>query len=480
MAKHSLVRLKGSLVNTPHLIEPNSFGSIMEYVNKRIEGNADVVPKAIEQDDEDDLVQERISHGYNPDTKTGILYIDGPLTYKTTGWEALCGGTSYEMLKEQMEAYVSYGAKTVAMICSSGGGEAHGMMDSANYVRKLADENGINLVCYVDGMSASASYGWSVVADEIYMSEDSQVGSVGVLIQLINNSKNLEMNGFERLFIHAGEEKIPFDKEGNFAEHFLDRLQEQVDMLYEGFTTHVAEHRNMTVQAVKDTKANVFLSQEAIQLGLADGVMTAEEFYEYLADVAQKNLEVNVMGDQSKNRAFKFFNKEDKAEMSQLKELQALAETQEALLQDKEAALIASLEQVNTLQASVGELTSKLESLQAFAEEHKAAAELAKAEAQRVAEEAAQAKVDQRMASLKDVLAEDQVEATYAALSSLDDASFSVIVSQYAATKQARAEAFKAIGGEGVEQESLVAEHDSVDAIRQAGVAHARQRFTNK
>ena len=252
---HSLVRIKSSLVNTPHLIEQGSFNAILDYLNQRNDGEMTL-------DEQKLSMSIDMEPRYVPDTKTGVMNITGPLTYRTSGWEALCGGTSYEMLKEQMEYFVAKGAKTVAMMVDSGGGEAHGMMDSANYLRKLADDNGIKIIAYVDGMSASAAYGISCIADEIVMSSDSQVGSIGVLIQLMNNSKMLEKAGVERTFITAGKDKVPFAKDGSFTDEFIERLQTQVDALYEGFTSHVATHRSLDVSAVKDTEANVFMAED--------------------------------------------------------------------------------------------------------------------------------------------------------------------------------------------------------------------------
>ena len=467
MAKHSLARIKGSLVNTPHLIEQNSFNSIMEYVNKRIEGDAEIIPKLMEDDDKE--YKKEDFYLYNDDTKTGVLQVDGPITLKTTGWEALCGGTSCQMLKEQMEYFVDKGAKTVAMFVSSGGGEARGIFDAAQHIRKLADDNGIKIIAYTETIAASAAYALPAIADEFIAASDADIGSIGVLIQILNNSKALEKDGYERVFIVSDEEKIPFAKDGSFREEWLNDLQSQVYVIKDKFVEHVSHYRPMTAQQVKDTKARVFMAEEALQLGLIDKIMNVEEFYDYLALVAQSNLEESDMSNPLKDM-FKLTKKEDKAEMSQLTELQALLET-------KEAELCASLDQVATMSASMAELQDKLQSLQAFAEEHKLAAEAAKAEATRIAEEQAQAKLDQRKAALSEVVAEDQLEATFGALASLDDTSFELIVSQYASTKAARAESFKALGNEGVEQEHTAAEQGSVDAIRQAGVQKARERY---
>lgn len=446
---HSLVRIKGSMVNVPHLIEPTSFASILEYVNQRIEGNADINPQTASMDSGE------LSGRYVPDTQTGIMHISGPLTYRTSGWEAFCGGTSYEMLKEQMEYFVSKGAKTVAMMVDSGGGEAHGMMDSANYLRKLADDNGIKIVAYVDGMSASAAYGISCIADEIVMSSDSQVGSIGVLIQLMNNSKKLEKEGIERTFITAGKDKVPFADDGSFTEGFIERLQTQVDALYEGFTGHVATHRALDIQAVKDTEANVFMSEEALALGLADKVMTVEEFYDYLADVAQSNIEGTVMGMKD---AFKFMNKEDKAEMAKLEELQAQLETQagaHAELQTQMAGYVTQLTEATDLIAT---LTSQLEGFKtAQAEAEKAAADLI---------------VTQRKAALAEVVPEAEVESYLTNMSAMDEGAFTFMVGQLAATKNARAESFKAVGSEGVEEDQTPL--TAADKIRLAGIEAAR------
>lgn len=443
---HSLIRIKSSLQNKPHLIEPESFNSIMEYVNSRIKGDAEITKKEMASWDD---VDGDFSSRYNEETQTGFMSIDGPLTYKTSGWEAFCGGTSYEMLKGQMEAFVQYGAKTVTMIVDSGGGEAHGMMDSANYIRKLADENGIKIIAYVDGMSASAAYGISCIADEIVMSADSQVGSIGVLIQLINNSKALEKAGYERTFITAGKDKVPFAEDGSFTDSFKEKLQHQVDELYEGFTSHVALHRKISVDAVKNTEANVFMSKDALELGLADQIMTPENFHEYLATYAQSNAEGKTMGNPLK----KFMTTtEDKAEMAKLEELTA--------------ELTASKEQMQTLTSQMGSLqelfTAQAEQLKS-ATEALAAVETAKADAL----------VANRKAALAEVLPVDQLEAAFEAYGALPEASFNFTITTLKAAKEkaAQGEMMTESGGEGAESEVVLS---TTEAIRAAGIAAAQ------
>lgn len=446
---HSLIRLKGSLINTPHLIEQGSFNAILDYLNQRNEGSMELEQVTTMSTDYRDR--------YLVDTQTGVMHVNGPLTYRTSGWEALCGGTSYEMLKEQMEYFVESGAKTVAMMVDSGGGEAHGMMDSANYLRKLADDNGIKILAYVDGMSASAGYGLACIADEIIMSSDSMVGSIGVLIQLMNNSKQLEKNGIERTFITAGKDKVPFAEDGSFTKEFIERLQTQVDTLYEGFTSHVATHRSLDVQAVKNTEANVFMADEALKLGLADSVMTVEEFYNYLADVAQNNIEGTGMGMKD---AFKFMNKEDKAEMAKLEELQAEMNTLMGEYNEVKGQMKAAADALVASTDMVASLTSQLEGFK---------------EAQALAEAAAaEVKLESRKAALSAVMPTDQVESKMAAYAALDDNTFAFMVGELQTAKDARAESFKAVGVDGAEEETQPL--TVTESIRLKGVEAAKAR----
>lgn len=303
----------------------------------------------------------------------------------------------------------------------SPGGEAYAMMDTANYIRNLADANGVDIIAYVDGLSASAGYGLTAIADQIISSKDSELGSIGVLIRLMNDSKKLEKEGIERTFITAGKEKIPFTEDGGFRKEFLEDLQHKVDVLYEEFTGHVAKYRNMSVEAVRDTQAKTFLAQEAVELGLADKVMTLEEFYEYLAETAQTN-----KGSVMKDRIFKFNKKEEISEMTQLADLQAQLQAREVEL----TALSEKLEAFASMEGLVAQLQEALADKETQLSQ--AADQIAQMETQaKVAKEAA------RKEKLSAVMAAGQVEGVAASLASLDDEAFATVLSGFAAQKQA-------------------------------------------
>lgn len=419
---HELIRLRSKLFDTPLLVDSKSFESILNYVDKRCEGNVDVTPKA---DNEFSMY----STLHYAESNLGVIHISGPLTNKSTGWEAFCGGTSYESIKEDFEALLEAGTKTVAFMVESGGGEAYGMMDTGNYLRKLADENNVKIISYVDGLSASAAYGLTAISDEIISNKNSEIGSIGVLIRLMNDSKALEMKGYERSFISAGTEKIPFAEDGSFRKEFLDDLQYKVDALYTDFTEYVAEHRKMTVEAVRNTQANTFLAEDAIALGLADKVMTQEDFYSYLSGQAQNNKE----GSSMSNRIFKFSknNDEETLEMTQLAELQS-----QLTAANEQLAEFSSVQQaLASLQTSFTDQGAKLT---------EALEKVAQMESE---------KVEAKLSARKEKLASVKQEALLTSLSVLDDAAFEAVVAGFKAQAEVidHSALMSEVGGQGKE-----------------------------
>lgn len=419
---HELTRLRSKLFDTPLLVDSKSFESILNYVDKRCEGTVDVTPKA---DNEFSMY----STLHYAESNLGVIHISGPLTNKSTGWEAFCGGTSYESIKEDFEALLEAGVKTIAFMVESGGGEAYGMMDTGNYLRKLADGNGVKIISYIDGLSASAAYGLTAISDEIISNKNSEIGSIGVLIRLMNDSKALEMKGYERSFISAGTEKIPFAEDGSFRKEFLEDLQYKVDALYKDFTEYVAEHRNMSVEAVRNTQANTFLAEDAIALGLADKVMTQEDFYSYLSGQAQNNKE----GSSMSNRIFKFSKtpNEETLEMTQLAELQS------------------QLTVANEQLAEFSSVKQALASLQTnFTEQSAQLAEALEKVAQLESE-----KVETKLSARKEKLASVKQEALLTSLSVLDDAAFEAVVAGFKAQAEVidQSALMSEVGGQGKE-----------------------------
>lgn len=274
MPKHSLLRLTQKLYLTPHLINQQSFSNIEAYLSARNAGMMLPMPDMPDEgeapDDLDDIIG------------VGVINICGPLVNKATMWDAICGMCSYEGILEQCDEMIEAGCSTIILNIDSGGGEAYGAFSCADELHKKCSDAGCSLVCYVDGMAASAAYAIACACDEVVCNPYAETGSIGVLIALTDQSKALEMEGIKPVFISAGKEKIPFNEDMTFKTSFLDDLQMKVDSLYGSFVDHVAKYTSMTPEQVRNTEAKTFMAQDALNLGLVNKVMTMSEFVDYI------------------------------------------------------------------------------------------------------------------------------------------------------------------------------------------------------
>jgi ClpP class serine protease len=277
---HQLFKFTQKLYGIPHLVNRQSFEAIEIYLAKRNRMIPMMPDGGVNMDDMNE--QDEAPDDLDDIDGVGIINITGPLTYKTTGFEALCGGCSYEMILEQADDLIEMGATSIVMVFDSGGGEAYGCFESANTLRSMCDAANVPLYAYVDGMCASAAYGLACVADEIVMNQYADVGSVGVLVALMDSSKNMEQEGYKPIFISAGKQKIPYAEDGSFTKSFLSDLQTKVDSLYNAFCQHVSDNTGLSVQEVKDTEAKTFMASDALSLGLVNQVMTNQQFVDYI------------------------------------------------------------------------------------------------------------------------------------------------------------------------------------------------------
>lgn len=276
---HKLLRITQKLHGVPHLISQTSFESISKYLDSR---NANLM----------DFPEANPALVVSEDTEIvggiGVITLHGPASYRSTGWEAACGGFSYEAMVEACEDLIEDKVSTIVLDIDSGGGEAYNCFTMAAYVRKLCDDNNVKLIAYVDGIAASAAYAIACICDEVVSNPYAEVGSIGVLISLCDKSKYLEKEGLKPVFVSAGKNKIPYEDDGSFKQDFLDDLQGKVDTLYEAFVKHVSYYTGLTSEAVKATEAKTFLAQDALALGLVNKIMTNSEFIDYVIELNKR------------------------------------------------------------------------------------------------------------------------------------------------------------------------------------------------
>jgi protease-4 len=291
---HSLFRLSTKVYNVPHLITPEAFSVILDYIEYRNETGHRMMPMPPMDDGSDD---DNDNDSLFPDNDEddgepliGVLRVDGSLTYKPV--MTMCGeaGTSYQSLVEAVEEMAETGVKTIVMEVSSGGGEASHCFQTAEEIRAICDDNNIQLIGYADTMACSAAYALICVCDEVIANPSASVGSIGCVVALLDTSKAMEQAGLKRIFVTSGANKVPFAEDGSFKKSFLNDIQDQVDKLNAEFAAHVSKYTGLDTKTINGFEAGVFDAEEGVQRGLVNQIMTNKQFATYVASLQKGSM----------------------------------------------------------------------------------------------------------------------------------------------------------------------------------------------
>ena len=166
------------------------------------------------------------------------------------------------------------GASAVAFAINSPGGSAAQAALIHKRIRALADEKGLPVYAFVEDVAASGGYWLACAADEIFVDENSILGSIGVISSGFGFAGAIERLGIERRIHAQGEKKTlldPFLPERPEDIERLDRLQRDI---HENFKSHVRTRRGPKLALPEDElfSGEVWTGRRAVELGLADGI----------------------------------------------------------------------------------------------------------------------------------------------------------------------------------------------------------------
>lgn len=176
---------------------------------------------------------------------------------------------------DYIEAAVRRGAADpdvdrIILHVNSPGGLVAGCFDAVDAIYEARGSKPI--ISVADENALSAAYAIASAADEIVVPRTGSVGSVGVITAYTDMSRALENAGITVNLVFAGDRKADAHPSQPLSDEARARIQERVNNSYEIFVSTVARNRGLEERAVRDTEADFFTAQEAVQNGLADRV----------------------------------------------------------------------------------------------------------------------------------------------------------------------------------------------------------------
>lgn len=205
-----------------------------------------------------------------------VLQVHGTICHRIG--EMGSGGCSTEMLQAGVEqAAANPDVGSILLDFNSPGGAVNGVAELADAVMRARESK--RVVAMVNSLAASAAYWVATQADEIVVTADGDVGSIGVWTMHQDISGMLEKEGVDVTLIFAGKHKVDGHAFGPLPDDVRAELQGRVDAAHETFLAAVARGRGVGVGQVREGfgQGRVIAADEAIELGMADRIGTMRE-----------------------------------------------------------------------------------------------------------------------------------------------------------------------------------------------------------
>ena len=170
----------------------------------------------------------------------------------------------------------------LSVVVNSPGGSPVQSSLIAQKIREICLKKKIKCYCFVEDVAASGGYWLACAADEIYADVNSIVGSIGVISGGFGFTELIKKVGVERRIFTAGENKSfldPFEKINKKDTEKLKSLQKQIHQNFIDWVTSRRKKKFNEKNLKKIFSGSFWLSHEAKDLGLIDGIYSETSFF---------------------------------------------------------------------------------------------------------------------------------------------------------------------------------------------------------
>lgn len=280
-------RIAARLFGVPLVIEPRRLIASINGLSHRfgvkpaaLEAGGDEVetprPRALSAMIDAQPVETNGGDYYRTDGGVGIISIVGGLVSRFDWMASLCGYVSYDEIGAQYAAALADPlVSAIVLDLDCPGGEVGGIVALGNQIAAGALVKPTTAV--VNSLAASGGYWLASACSSIVVSQESVVGSIGVVGMHVDQSGADQQDGLVFTPIYAGAHKIDGSPHAPLTDSARVAWQSEIDQLYTLFCGTVATNRGMDVAAVMATEARCMLGADAIAAGLADQIGTLDQ-----------------------------------------------------------------------------------------------------------------------------------------------------------------------------------------------------------
>ena len=164
--------------------------------------------------------------------------------------------------------------KAVALAINSPGGSPVQSSLIGKRIRALAEEKEIPVFAFAEDVAASGGYWLACAADEIFVNDNSILGSIGVISAGFGFTDAIEKLGIERRLHTQGTKKSLLDPFKPERQEDVARLEDVQRQIHDNFKDLVRTRRGQRLSLDEEElfSGDFWLGKRAVEIGLADGI----------------------------------------------------------------------------------------------------------------------------------------------------------------------------------------------------------------
>jgi len=172
--------------------------------------------------------------------------------------------------------------KSVLLNINSPGGSPAQSELIANKITRLGKQKNVKVYSFVEDLAASGGYWLACAGQEIYATNNSFIGSIGVINAKFGFDELIKKYDIDWRVYTAGKSKSFMDPFQPEKEDDVLKIKYLLNAIHQNFIDHVKKSRAGRLNANDDLLFNgdIWLAQDAIKHGLIDGIDDVSNFVE--------------------------------------------------------------------------------------------------------------------------------------------------------------------------------------------------------
>ncbi len=262
--KHNL--LLSRLYNTPLAIEESKLATITSNITIKLLTDEPI--PYIESKEDTRLISATKN---NSVSEPKVISVFDSLVSKNGAGAS--GYTSYQAITTEIQSAIAEGYKSILFYLDTPGGEVSGLFGLSSFIASLPNY-GISTTSFTDGMMTSAGYEIASAAQRVYATESSLVGSIAVIMTVINQAKADAQAGLTYELLRSKSDKAlgsPHEEPNPEATKQRLLMLSTLDTI---FNNSVVSHRPiLSLDTILSLNGRSILGAEAKDLKLIDNII---------------------------------------------------------------------------------------------------------------------------------------------------------------------------------------------------------------